>query len=223
MPPTPFTPCPELRELLLPAYAPCANFAGACEGVARWEPAAGFVPRGYLGALGSLDEVELVLVVAEPGDPLPGERYEGTAPAEFLDQCAETVYRIFDRRRDLFHRNIRWILDLCFPDLVFSQQLRRTWITESYLCSAQREGGHVAVASSSKCAHDYLLPQLVLLKDRAIVALGKKAQLRVQALGIQFLPASAAAPPEGNKPRARESWTKIPQYLRESAHTRRPG
>jgi hypothetical protein len=224
MPLTRFLPCPELRELLLHAYAPCRHFTGACEGVARWEPATGFVPRGFLGALGSLDEVELVLVAAEPGDPLPGETYDGTDPAEFLEQCAERVYRIFAQRHDLFHRNIRSILDLCFPDLDFCQQLRRTWITESYLCSAPVEGRHVPVASSRTCAHDYLLPQLELLKDRAIVALGKtKAQPRMQALGIRFLPASSAARPEGNKPKARESWTKIPQHLRETEQLRRPG
>jgi len=77
---TEFSPCAELRELLLPAYAPCTHFGGACKGVAKWDTGKGYAPRGFVGALGSLDEVELVLVAAEPGDPLPGETHEGPSP-----------------------------------------------------------------------------------------------------------------------------------------------
>jgi len=89
MQPTRFSPCAELRELLLPAYAPCRHFDGNCHCVARWDPGKGHVPRGFVGALGSLDEVKLVLVAAEPGDPLPGETYERADPADLLDRCAE--------------------------------------------------------------------------------------------------------------------------------------
>jgi hypothetical protein len=55
-----------------------------------------------------------------------------------------------------------------------ARQLRKTWITEAYLCSARVEGGHVRALSERTCAHDYLLRQLRLLRDRAIVALGGK-------------------------------------------------
>jgi hypothetical protein len=75
-----FLPCPELLEVLLPAYRPCRNFAGTCEGRVGstpegWRPEKGHVPRGFIGAFGTLDDVKLVLVVAEPADPLPGEQH----------------------------------------------------------------------------------------------------------------------------------------------------
>jgi uracil-DNA glycosylase len=104
--------------------------------------------------------------------------------------------------------------------------MRRTWITESYLCSAPVEGRNVRAASWRTCARNYLLPQLELLKDRAIVALGKtKAQPRIEALAldIPFLRMPAAGPPEGNKSSARESWKAICQYLRGSDRTPPPG
>jgi hypothetical protein len=227
---TQFSPCAELRELLLPAYAPCTHFEGVCKGLASWAPANGHVPRGFVGALGSLDEIELVLVAAEPGNPLLGETYKGTDPADFLDRCAKKAYRDFDQayrdsdRNKDFHRNIRrWILDKCFPNLDFSHQMRRTWITESYLCSAQVEGGNVRAVSWRTCARNYLLPQLWLLKDRTIVALGQKAQQRMQGFDGPFLRMPAAGPPEGNKFSTRESWKAIPQYLRGSDPTPRPG
>jgi hypothetical protein len=218
-----FSPCAELRELLLPAYAPCTHFGGACAGVARWEPEKGHVPRGFFGALGFLDEVELVLVAAEPGDPLSGETHEGTDPADFLDKCAEKVYGMFDPPATLFHRNIRTILDACFPKFDFSQQMRRTWITDAYLCSAPEEGGSVRAASWRTCSRNYLLPQLRLLRDRKIVALGRKAEQRMRGFDGPFLYAGAVAPPGCNRPDVRESWTRIPQYLRGSDPAPRPG
>jgi hypothetical protein len=229
MEPTRFSPCAELREILLPAYAPCTHFGGACDGIARWGPAKGHVPRGFVGALGSLDDVELVLVVAEPGKPLkrvaaePGkplerETYKGTDPADFLDQCAEKVYRIFDAAPKPFHRNIRWILDLCFPDLDFYCQMRRTWITESYLCSLP-EGRKKPPADSWKkswktCAGGYLRPQLERLEDRAIVALGREAEKRMRAFfDGEFR--YARHPSSRDPAAARRSWMEIPEYLSE--------
>ena len=48
-----------LQAVLSPAYR-CAEFGARCEGM-RWEPKLGHVPRGFLGATGSLEEVELIL------------------------------------------------------------------------------------------------------------------------------------------------------------------
>jgi hypothetical protein len=70
----PLLPAPELMAKLLLAYQPCAAFGGECP-KNRWDPAHGHVSRGFLGAIGSLREVRLVLLTAEPGDPLEGERY----------------------------------------------------------------------------------------------------------------------------------------------------
>lgn|SRR6266498_643166 len=55
-----------LIQSLLPAHAPCVHFSGACAEIMRWKPAQGHVPRGFCGATGNLEEVELVLVTAEP-------------------------------------------------------------------------------------------------------------------------------------------------------------
>src|SRR5437763_10943031 len=69
-----------LANILLPAYGPCPEFATACKEM-RWNPDAGHVPRGFLGACGELSEVELLLVFAEPGDPHVGERHSGLTSA----------------------------------------------------------------------------------------------------------------------------------------------
>lgn len=72
-------------------------------------------------------------------------------------------------------------------------------------------------ASTRVCARTYLKPQLELLKDRAIVACGRKAQERIRAIGLvpgrDFLPVGAIAPPGGNKKDNRESWRAIPAYV----------
>ena len=75
----------------------------------RWNPPAGHVPRGFLGAAGDLSEVELVLVFAEPGDPHFGECHTG------LKSAYDYATYGFGTGKDLFHRNVRHILDLCWP------------------------------------------------------------------------------------------------------------
>jgi hypothetical protein len=181
----------------------------------RWRPSAGHVPRGFLGASGSLAEVELVLVLAEPGDPHPQERHEGLqTPYSYAAVCLATG-------KDLFHRNVRKILGMCWPDLAFEQQMRKVWLTDSVLCSARTEGGNVSPSASRACGQRYLLAQLQLFPGALVVALGRKAQQRLTVLGFtRFLPAFAAAPPGCNGPKAQASWARIPIELNERRRTR---
>jgi len=213
-----FLPCPELLAIMTPAYGPCREFAAACGAAARWHPGSGQVPRGFVGALGTLAEVELVLLIAEPGDPLPGERHGGSTANEFVeDTCAYTFAQL-QRGTDLFHRNLRGILNSCWPGLDLRQQLHKAWISETYLCSARVEGGTVPASSWRACASDYLAPQLRLLADRVIVALGSKAQQRTTGFsGIHR--AGAVAPPGCNFAGVRASWDAIPGYLAERRST----
>ena len=212
-----YLPCPELLTILRPAFAPCAHFQDVCLGAAQWVPNLGQVPRGFIGALGTLEDVELVLLIAEPGNPYATERHAGSKPIEFIESVCAYAFEQYDRRTDLIHRNLRGILDRCWPGQTLREQLRKTWITETYLCSAVREGGSVPAASWRACARDYLGPQLRLLPGRVVVALGKKAQQR--AAGFPFVyKAGAVSPPGCNFARARASWDAIPSYL--GAHRR---
>lgn len=206
-------PCEELREILLSAYSPCAGFSSGCQRIARWSPSEGHIPRGSVGALGSLDEIQLVLLVAEPGNPQWDEQYpEDLPPVETLAACCRFVYSQFEDRRDLFHRNIRYILDLCWPGLSLRDQLRKTWISETVLCSATKEGGNVPVRVQDCCRDRLLRPQLELLKDRAVVALGSKAQRRSKGFP-NVLPAYSAAPSGCCRRAAKPSWERIPGHL----------
>lgn len=148
-----------------------------------WNPADGHVPRGFCGGLGTATEVELVLITAEPGDPLPGEVHVGIE--------STVAYSLRGLREGLtpFHRNICLILDLCFPDQTLDEQLRRTWRTNSVLCSATVECGPVPRAVESACMRRYLAPQLALLPHALVAALGGKAQRRLAREGIGFFPA----------------------------------
>jgi len=78
--------------------------------------------------------------------PSRGTRYPArpTAdPADYIERCCEKVYQHFEEPATLYHRNVRKILDACFPGLGFAEQMRRAWITDAYLCSAPVEGGNV--------------------------------------------------------------------------------
>ncbi len=195
-------------RLLAPAYGPCPAFSGPCAEM-RWNPSQGHVPRGFLGAAGTLKEIELVLVFAEPGDPHEGETHEGLVSAYDYATFA------FETGKDQFHRNVRAILDACWPQLSFEGQMKKVWMIDSVLCSARKEGGPVSAAAAGECGKRYLLEQLRLLPHALVVALGGKAKKRLRSLGFTtFLPAFAAAPPGCNFSGASESWDRIPVELR---------
>jgi hypothetical protein len=138
----PVLPAAELIENLLPAYSPCPAFQYECAS-AKWCPGKALAPGGggFLGATGSIHEVCLVLLTAEPGDPLAAETYHGS-PAEMLEQAYNFNYDLVahyrDRKdRNLILRNLRRILDLAWPGFSLEDQLCRTWITDTYLRSAR--------------------------------------------------------------------------------------
>ena len=102
----------------------------------------------------------------------------------------------------MFHTNVRHILDLCFPNTKFEEQIRKVWFTESVLCSAPKTTGPVAREVSDECGNRFLRQQLELVPNAIIAALGSKAQARVRRLGLTtagkprlVIPAFAAAPP----------------------------
>ena len=199
---------PEMTEILLPAFKPCQHFSGQCAAM-KWAPDIGHAPRGFCGATGSIQEVELVLVVAEPGDPHEGAVISGaTEEALLLDSHNQTL-RTLDRSTDVFHKNIRYILEQCWPDKSPQDRLRKVWITESVLCSARTEGGSVPRDAERACAETYLRKQIDLFPSATIVAMGKKAQRRMAGLGCTYMSVAAAAPPYGVRQAARDSWRPI--------------
>lgn len=202
-----------LRRILLGAYQPCPEFSRSC-GSMRWNPAAGHVPRGFCGATGDLTEVALVLVVAEPGDPHASETHPAS-PAAALESSYAYAYRCFSSGKDLFHRNIRKILDLCWPGESFESHMRRAWITESVLCSAKREGASVPSSVSTACRVRYLDEQLRLFPTAVVAALGGKAAVRLA--GRQFVRGFAAAPPGCNFRGALQSWEAVARAVQTRA------
>ena len=177
-----YLPSPELREILSPSYNPCPGFQGACKGVATWNPEQGHVPRGFIGALGSLDEVQVVILVAEPGDPHDEESY--ALDDTLMTQTSQYGFNVYQTGKDRYHKNLKLLLDLIFPGVRLNNQLKKVWITGTYLCSAPIEGGYVSVNATRGCAERYLAKQLNLLEGRPIIALGRKARKRT----IRYMP-----------------------------------
>jgi hypothetical protein len=194
---------PELISILSPAYEPCEGFKLGC-GEMRWNPAIGHVPRGFTGASASVSDVELVLVFAEPGDPQPGESHTG------LLSSYEFAYSAFATGMTLFHRNVRYILDSCWPRVSFDEQMQRTWLTESVLCSAVKEGGNVRAATVRECGQRYLAPQLAVIPNAIVAALGGKAASRLRMAGVKGFLEAGAPSTEPNHSRSSASRRPLP-------------
>ncbi len=192
---------------------PCPGFSGACRGVARWKPVLGHVPRGFVGGLGSIDEIEVVILVAEPGNPLVGEKYE---LGDQLAQTCQHTFRLLSGDGSLFHRNLRYLLDQVFPGLRLRDQLRKAWITETYLCSAPEAAGRVPSDAEKECASRFLGQQLDLLEGLPVIALGDKAYARVRRVpGIRNVTkAYSVARPGCYRRPARASWDAAAKWAR---------
>lgn len=181
-----------LLDILEPAYRPCAHFEGACAGGCVWNPAKGLVPCAFGGALGSLDEVRLIIVTAEPGDPPDSTGYHG-APQDMVQNSVrifrEAMQNLgIDRagRPTPFHRNMRRILDAFWPTDGLDVQLRKTWTTNAVLCPAEVSGGKHLPRVEKACTETYLARQLDLFPKAFVLALGGKARDRMQTAGLRF-------------------------------------
>lgn len=207
------TPNKKLVEILRPAYRPCPGFKAGCAGVARWAPTQGHIPRGFVGALGRLDEVKVVILLAEPGDPHVVESYRSRNQ---LEQGCEYTFKALSEGTDLFHRNLKYVLNRLFPRISLQDQLRKAWITETFLCSAPQETGPVLRVAENECGSRYLAHQLELFGGLPVIALGGKAYTRAKRVaGVQNLKkAFSVGPPGCNQRRARPSWDEAAKWAR---------
>lgn len=185
-------PAQGLLDILEPAYRPCAHFKGACAGTCVWDPARGLVPCAFGGATGSLDEVRLIIVTAEPGDPPDAAGYRG-APADMVSNSLRIFHEAMENggierrgRPTPFHRNMRRILNAFWPDERLETQLRKTWTTNAVLCPAEVSGGAHPAHVERTCASTYLARQIELFPTAFVLALGGKARDRMQAAGLRF-------------------------------------
>lgn len=202
-------------ERLLPAFHPCGGFASPCTTM-RWIPEVGHVPRGFCGAEGGLEDVRLVMVTAEPGDPYDDENHDADGTPEGRLRSSMAFVRFHhEQGRDRYHVNFRDCVDRFWPGLSFADRMKRTWITDSVLCSAEKEMGAVPMAVELHCARTHLLRQLALFPRATVVALGNKAQQRLRQAGVvDFLAAGSPAPPGGNQDRAHTSWSEAAAEFR---------
>ncbi len=209
-----------LLNLLEPAYGPCVNFSGACAGACMWEPARGLVPCAFGGATGTLDEVRLIIVTAEPGDPPDNTGYAGT-PYDMVGNSLRIFHAAmregsFERtgRHTPFHRNMRRILDAFWPNDDLEAQLRKTWFTNAVLCPAEVSGGKHPERVEQACAQTYLSPQLDLFPNAFVLALGAKARDRIQAAGLRLNSVGLHPSSRASNADKMSSWAKAASLFR---------
>ncbi len=215
-----YLPCKELTAILLPAYTACGGDAKTCPCGRKLDSANGYIPRGFSGGFGEATDIALILVVAEPGNPDSdgSQAYDmAKTDQELIADSARGVFEAVQRsegRKD-FHGSIRMILNECWPGLSLADQFRRTWITESVLCSAEVSCGPIPRSQERNCAERFLRLQLEAIPNRFVVALGGKAERRMKAASLSAsFTASAPGKPECLKERARQSWVELGRRFR---------
>ncbi len=179
-------PAAELAQILEPALAPCPHFAAlrrACPLGTRARLRAARLSAEPPTGPGA---VRLVLATAESTEPDEDDAYSGT-PGEMLEAAAVTRSATFAQpvaghreRPAPFHRNLRRILDFCWPGDALEAQLAKTWIAPAVLCSAPSFGMPIPRAMETACIHEYFRREIEALGDVFIIALGAKAHARLE-------------------------------------------
>ena len=158
-----------------------------------------------------LKEVEVVMVLAEPGPPKDtkpnSEKYEHSDddPKATLERVVKFVYGCYDEAIGPPHNHVRWFLECRYGRMPFDEQLRRVWITEARLCSIRRKG-KPPMRWHTTCEAEYLHNQLRTLEHASVVAFGGKAHDSLRRLGWPAIEAIALALPGCNQSGARPSW-----------------
>ena len=194
----------QLRTMLFNMQT-CSNF-GFCD-QAVYDPEKGHVLRGFSGATGSLDEVYLVIVFAEPGFPLPAETYSGD-PDRDLEVLLDPKY--LRSRTNPFHANKRTFLDDVFQNVSgdFDRQLNHVWLTQSRHCSISEELGTIERSARLMCSRKHLVEQVKLFPNAIVLLAGHKAQEvigEVEEINQSTTKCGAFAPPGCNQKKVRES------------------
>ena len=200
---------PKLIDMLLDMQR-CSNF-GICRD-AQHDPSAGHVPRGFSGATGTLDEVLLIMVMAEPGFPLGDETYSGD-PATDLKTLLSSRY--LRTGENLIHRNVVNFLNSVFPMFAgnFDELLRRVWLTKSRHCSIAEEIGQIPKRERLICSQKHLVEQVGLFPNAIVLLAGTKAG---QARGLvdNAIQCGAFAPPGCNHFKVRQSHADAAEKVR---------
>lgn len=161
----------ELGLTLGQAYAPCEELHLRCKDMI-YDPRHGQIPRGFYGAEGELDEIQLVMILMEPA-------MSDGRPAHNIFDVWKVAKRAYGTEDSLGHRRMREILQKAFPGLEYPKEvMRRVWITESILCSRPSNG--IRFRNAQACITTYLVKQLDLMPDDAIIgAMGVQTYERV--------------------------------------------
>ena len=154
------------------------------------------IPCGFGGATGSLDEVRLVIITAEPGNPTDGAGYhEGMQPEEMVIRSARIFYKAMDEsgvrrggmKHSKFHTNMRYILNRFWPrEKSLEDQLRKTWATNTVLWPLPEGRKNHSPALVKYSAQTYLRKELDLFPNAFVLVLGKKARERMNSVGLNF-------------------------------------
>lgn len=188
----------------------CNNFGVCAE--AKYDPSMGHIPRGFSGATGTLDQVLLVMVMAEPGFPLPDEVYSGE-PEEDLKVLLSSKY--LRSGENQIHRNVLQFLNDVFPMFAgnVDELLKRVWLTESRHCSIAHEIGNIRKRDRLICSERHLVEQVKMFPNAIVLLAGGKAK-QVKNLISNSIECGAFAPPGCNHFNVRKSHADAAEKVR---------
>lgn len=186
----------------------------------------GHRPRHFAGALDKPEQVEVLLILAEPGST-PYNWEIGRWPDTWLDDvCSDGVGQrgghpfvydpahSFDNRYEA--RFAVWpalFLGQVYPNLSARERMERAIIANSFWMQADASGGRIPRGAERAFA-PILAGFVDMFPSATVIAAGRKASDRLTLAGCRHVPMSALTLPEYNKPSAKESRDQVAGTIR---------
>jgi hypothetical protein len=211
--------CSELSKIMSSLYPRCQYFDTRCKAkVKEWNNDESSFAQGYCGGFGSVENIELIFVLAEPATTDKVDKNYRDAikipdPDYMVNVITNDVASVIENADGKkFHGNMRAILKGIYPDDTWTAIFRKVWITEAVLCQAKINGAQIPRDCEMTCAEKYLTRQIDVIRagrnSAKVIALGDKAYRR---LGLIQVEHDAHAPHPSCPPRyePKQKWEEL--------------
>lgn len=163
----------------------CSNTTLQCPRTIN-QPGSGHAPRGFYFE-GTPGDVDLLVVGKNPGHPIGAEldgAYRSMPATDLAVRAIQIAGQHFVSNADLnpseqrsttFHRNLLRYLSY-FLDIPIDEVFRRCAYTNLVKCSTIGEQDRLPLVTMRQCYAQHLLREVVFLRPKVIVALGREVE-----------------------------------------------
>lgn len=198
-----------VRQALLPILPAAINIAQRYGLPSDYN--AGHRPRHIAGNITNPDDVQVILLLAEPGSS-PGEEEKHCPQSSWLDDVTcdglgngGCRVRYDDKAKRLYEKNPRDFIQMIWPADRYVDRMKKVIITNSFWMQGHSSGGSIPVRAIDDFSV-HLKSIISSFPNAIVVASGLKAINRARRANVEVLEMGSLMPPGSNQALVRDTW-----------------